>query len=211
MRMYERAKTALEKVKSGDTITTSVAPEDVQRLVSSIGDGVKEENCEHLLNILRGSTRTRQQKNSPNSTPPQSNSGNSLRETPCPYSAQNTTENTAVPTSAREPVVGQSTEDLMSDGDTDSLSPMTRTIGAMQENPAPPPTILGTSGSLVYGDMPPAQSSATAWPSVLSAGDYGDQIMQDILSMEIPGWQSHMLQDQPSFPTQQQQGAARIP
>ncbi len=45
----------------------------------------------------------------------------------------------------------------MSDGDTDSLSPMTRTIGAMQENPAPPPTILGTSGSLVYGDMPPAQ------------------------------------------------------
>ncbi len=95
--------------------------------------------------------------------------------------------------------------------DINALSAMTDTIGVMPENSAPLPTILGTSSSLVYGDMPPAQGSATTWPSVLSAGDYGEQIMQDILSMELPGWQSHMLQDQPSFPTQQQQGANSNP
>lgn len=61
--MYEQAKTALESVKTSDPVS-SVGPNDVERLVSSLGDGVKEKICGDVLKILMGSTRMTVQKDS---------------------------------------------------------------------------------------------------------------------------------------------------
>ncbi|KLO09671.1 hypothetical protein SCHPADRAFT_907557 [Schizopora paradoxa] len=61
--MYERAKTALEGVKTSGVIN-GIGPSDVHRLVSGLGEGMKEEICTDVLKILTGSTRLMEHNNS---------------------------------------------------------------------------------------------------------------------------------------------------
>lgn len=192
--MHERAKAALEKAKAGGEVS-NVAPEDVERLVNSLGDGAKEENCEDILKILMGSTRTAQQKNPPSpETPPAPHS--------CPYkSALNGSANPR--SAAPVPTAPSNGDSIFFTGGTSSMSGVmsfTGPIGVMSESSTATttPSLLGPNGTLPQDDMPHSQGSSDSWPSVMSAGDYDNSIMQDILSMELPGWHNHLRQDMSS-------------
>ncbi|KLO09689.1 hypothetical protein SCHPADRAFT_555343 [Schizopora paradoxa] len=192
--MHERAKAALEKAKAGGEVS-NVAPEDVERLVNSLGDGAKEENCEDILKILMGSTRTAQQKSPPS---PKTSTAPHI----CPYkSALNgsaSNSQSANPSEVPLPTAPSTGDSIFFTGGTSSgATSFTGPIGVMPESSTATttPSLLGPNGSLPQDKTSPQQTSADSWPSVMSAGDYDNAIMQDILSMELPGWQNHLRQD----------------